>query len=160
MNGGPSAASRWARFGVPAGAALFIVALAGSAAVVPELRPLHFFQALIYVAIVHFGRRGRAEAFGAGVTIAVLWNGLNLFVTHLMQAGAVEIGSWLRTGQSTRVDTMCVFVGGVAHFILIVACLAAFAGPGAGTRPWRRFAAGGALVLAYFALIVFVLAPR
>jgi hypothetical protein len=150
----------WARIGVPAGAALFIVALAVSAAVVPELRPLHVFQAFIYVAIAVFGYRGRAEAYGAGVTIAVVWNGLNLFITHLMQASAMEILSWLRTGQTSRVDTMMVFVGGAAHFLLIVACLAAFAGLGQSRRRWRQFAAGGALVLVYFALIVIVLVPR
>jgi len=42
---------------IPIGAGLFVIALAGSALVVPELRLLHLLQALIYVAIVILARR-------------------------------------------------------------------------------------------------------
>src|SRR5215467_3334001 len=96
MNAEPAAISRlWIRVG----AGLFLVALAVSAFVVPELRPLHFLQALIYVAVVILAPRDSVWALGAGVTIAVVWNSLNLFVTHLAQAGAVAIWDFLRTGQ-------------------------------------------------------------
>jgi hypothetical protein len=44
--------SQWTRVWIPLGVVLFICALALSAFVVPELRPLHTFQALIYVAVV------------------------------------------------------------------------------------------------------------
>ena len=40
--------SHWTRVWIPIGAGLFIAALAGSAVVVPQLRLLHVFQALIY----------------------------------------------------------------------------------------------------------------
>jgi len=152
--------SRWARVGIPVGASLFISALTISAVVVPRLRLLHLFQALIYVAVIALARRSSGWGFGAGVTIAVAWNTLNLFVTHLFQAGAHQLWSLLSTGHVQRVDTMAVFLGGVAHFVLIVACLAAFLQLAPGRKQWAQFVAGGVLALAYFALIAITMAPR
>jgi hypothetical protein len=145
---------------IPIGAVLFVVALTVSAVVVPQLRLLHTLQALIYVAVVILARRNSAWAFGAGVTISVVWNSLNLFVTHLMQAGAIAIWSFLKTGQVQRLDTMMVTVGGIGHFILVAACLAAFLQLGTDSVKWRKFVGGGVVTLAYFALIVAIARPR
>jgi hypothetical protein len=152
--------SAWSRLWVPVGAGLFVLALTVSAAVVPQLCLLHFLQALIYVAIVLLARRNSALGFGAGVAVAAAWNGLNLFVTHLMQAGAVEFWALLHTGHTRRVDTMMVLVGGVGHLILMIACLVAFLHPRAGKREWGKFLAGGAAALAYLGLIIAAAAPR
>ena len=92
--------------------------------------------------------------------MAVAWNGLNLFVTHLMQAGASEFWTLLRTGHTGRLDTVMVLVGGIAHFLLIIACLAAFFHRRPGKKQWGEFAVGGVLVLVYLALIVVLAAPR
>lgn len=147
------------RVWIPVGAALFIIALVGSALVVPQLRRLHFLQALIYVAVVALARRNSVWGFGAGTAVAIFWNGLELFVTHLMQAGAVVFWSFLRTGQVQRLDTMMVTLGGIGHFILIIACLLAL--QDANTKQkWLKFAGGGAIALGYFALIVFIALPR
>jgi hypothetical protein len=43
-----------------------------------------------------------------------------------MLVGARELWSLLGTGQLRRPDTLTVFVGGVGHFVLIIACPAAF----------------------------------
>jgi hypothetical protein len=142
------------------GAGLFLIALAGSALVIPELRPLHLLQALIYVAIIVLARRKSPWAFGAGFTIAVFWNSLSLFVTHLMQAGVAEFWLLLRTGQVQRPDTMMVLVGGIGHFILIAGCIAAMFHLSSDKRRWWKFAGGGILALAYFALIVAVARPH
>ena len=150
----PSTQDRWARAGVALGAALFISALAISAAVVPELRLLHVCQALIYVAVVVFARSNSAWAFGAGVTVAVAWNSLELFVTHNMQRGIVLFWSMLRGGHARGIDTMAVALGGIGHFILIASCLILFFRGGTDGRKWARFAGGGVLVLAYFSAIV------
>jgi hypothetical protein len=153
---GPTSTFTW----IWIGAGLVLIALAGSAFIIPALRPLHLLQALIYVAIIVLARRNSPWGYGAGVTIAVFWNALSLFVTHLMQAGLGELWSLLRTGQVKRPDTLMVFVGGIGHFILIVACLAAIFHRDTGNRRWWKFAGGGILVLAYFALIVAVARPR
>lgn len=145
---------------IPIGALLFISALAGAAAVVPRLRVLHFFQALIYVAVVVFARRGHSAAFGAGIVIAAAWNALNLFITHNFQSGARLLWSYIQSGSASRIDTMMVFVGGVAHFVLIAACTTAFLALRPDGRAWRGFALGGFGVLLYMAAIGFAFGPR
>jgi hypothetical protein len=144
---------------IPVGSGLFVIALIVSALVVPELRLLHFLQALIYVAVVILARRNSVWGLGAGVTTAVVWNSLNLFVTHLAQAGAVTFWHFLTTGEVQRLDTMMVTVGTIGHFILIVACLAALPGT-TENRKWWKFLGGGLAALAYLALIVAIARPR
>ena len=150
----------WTRVWIPTGAVIFVVALTGSALIIPQLRPLHLLQALVYVAVVILARRNSAWGFGAGFTVSVVWNSLNLFVTHLMQAGVVEFWSFLRTGQARRLDTMFVPLGGVGHFILMVACLAAFLELKTDKRKWSKFVFGGAVAVAYLALIIAIARPR
>jgi hypothetical protein len=64
------------------------------------------------------------------------------------------------TGHVRRVDTMMVALGGIAHFLLIIGCMAAFAQLHPGKKEWARFVTGGVAALAYFGLIVFVALPR
>src|SRR5271155_3825012 len=113
MNRGPVNGSLSTRVWIPIGAALFLVALTVSALLIPQLRLLHLLQALIYFAVVILARRGSAWGFGAGFTIGVVWNSFSLFVTHLMQAGAVAFWSFVRTGHVQRLDTMMVALGGI-----------------------------------------------
>ena len=145
---------------IPIGAGLFLVALAVSAAAVPQLRLLHLLQAFIYVAIVILARRNNVFAFGAGFTIAVVWNCLEFFGPHLIQAGAVLLWTFLHTGQVRHVDTMMVPLAGIGHLILIFACLTAFFNQTTGTRKWWKFVVGGVLVLGYFALVIAIARPR
>ena len=86
-------------FWIPFAAALFTIAVIVSAVVLPELRLLHVLQALIYVAIVMLALRNSMWAIGAGLTIAFVWNRLNLFVTHDMQRELTLFWSLLQTGQ-------------------------------------------------------------
>lgn len=147
------------RLWIPFGAVLFLIALAISALVIPQLRLLHVLQGLIYVAIIVLALRESPWAYGAGVAVAVVWNSLSLFITHLMQLGAMLIWSFVRSGQIRRPDTMMVFVGGIAHFILIIACLDAVI-HSRDELKWRRFTLGAVVALAYFAVIVAVARPR
>jgi hypothetical protein len=151
---------RSTRIWIPFGAGLFIVALVGSALVVPQLRLLHAFQALIYVVVILLARRNSALGFGAGTTVAVAWNGLEWLGPHLIQAGARELWTFLGTGHIRRPDTVMVFTGSIAHIVLVVACVAAFRQLHPGKREWWQFLAGGVLVLAYFAVIVITLLPH
>ncbi len=145
---------------IPIGAGLFLVALAVSAVAVPELRLLHFLQALIYVAVVILSRRNNVFALGAGFTIAVAWNCLEFFGPHLIHAGAVMFWSFLHTGQVQHLETLMVPIGGIGHFILMIACPTALIHQTTDTKKWWKFIAGGVLVLEYFALIVAIARPR
>jgi hypothetical protein len=153
-------ASYWSRTWIPTGAGLFILALLGSAVAVPQLRWLHAFQALIYVAVILLGRRNNAMGLGAGTTIAVAWNSLEWLGPHLIQAGAHQFWSLMSTGHIRRLDTLMVFIGAIAHIVLLVACVAAFIQLRPKQKDWRKFLVGGLLVLAYFAAIVAVLRPH
>jgi hypothetical protein len=61
-----------------------------------------------------FAAQFNTYAVGAGFTIAVAWNCLEIFGSHLMQAGAVIFWSFLHTGQVQHLETMMVLVGGSA----------------------------------------------
>jgi hypothetical protein len=142
------------------GAALFLLALLLSAFLVPDLRILHSFQALIYVAVVVLARRNSAWGYGAGFAIAIVWNGMNFFGPHLIQAGAVAFWSWLRTGHEQQLVPMMVTLGALGHFILIFATILAVLRYNAETRKWWKFAGGGVLSIAYFALLVACFRPH
>jgi hypothetical protein len=142
------------------GAALFLVALLVSAIVDPELRVLHCLQALIYVVVIVSARRNSPWGYGAGFAIAIVWNGMNCFGPHLIQAGAVAIWSWLRTGHVQQLVPMMVTLGGLGHFILIFATLMATLRHNAEPRKWWKFAGGGALAVAYLALLVAFALPH
>ncbi len=148
------------RIWIPTGAALFIIALIVSAMVVPQLRLLHFLQAFIYVAVIILARRNSAWGFGAGVAVPVVWNSLQLFITHNMVGGAIAFWSFLHTGHSRRVDTMMVTLGSIGHFILIIACLAAVLNQKTDSKKWWKFGGGAIASLAYLALIVKFALPR
>ena len=160
MRQNPVSASRWIRVSIALGVGLFLLALLLSAVFVPQLRLLHLFQALIYVAVIVLTRRNSPWGFGVGVIIPTAWNCLNLFVTHLFQAGAGQFWSLVRTGHVSRPETLMVMVGGVAHFLLIIACMAGFIQLQPRRKQWGQFFAGGFLALAYFALIIVTAAPR
>ena len=161
MNQAPaSTPSRWIRVSIPIGAGLFTVALAISATIIPQLRLLHLLQALIYVAIIVLAGRNSPWGFGAGVVVPIAWNCLGLFITHLIQVGAGQLWLLMRTGHVTRPDTLAVLLGGVAHFLLIIACIAGFLQLRPSTKQWAQFFAGGLLAMAYFALIIVTTAPH
>jgi hypothetical protein len=160
MRQDPVNVSRWIRVSIALGVGLFLLALLLSAVFVPQLRVLHLFQALIYVAVIVLTRRNSPWGFGVGVIIPTAWNCLNLFVTHLFQAGAGQFWSLVRTGHVSRPETLMVMVGGVAHFLLIIACMAGFILLRPRLKQWGQFFAGGFLALAYFALIIVTTAPH
>jgi hypothetical protein len=161
--------SCWTRASISIGVGLFLLALALSAVIVRQLLYLHLLQALIYLAVLVLTQRNNAWGYGIGVIVPTAWNCLNLFVTHLFQKGAVQFWSlihsgqfWflLRTGQVSRPETMTVMVGGAAHVLIIVACVAGFLHLRPRGMQICQFFGGGVLALAYFALIIAIAAPR
>jgi hypothetical protein len=160
MSQNPVASSRWIYVSIAIAVGLFILCLALSAIIVPQLRLLHLFQALIYVAVLVLTRRNSPWGFGIGVIIPVAWNCLNLFVTHLFQAGAVQFLILVRTGHVSRPETPLVTLACLIHFLLIISCMAGFLQLRPRMKQWFEFFAGGFLALVYFALIIAIAAPR
>jgi hypothetical protein len=151
---------RSAQLWIYLGAALFLLALLLAAVLVPDLRILHSLQALIYVAVIVLARRNSIWGYGAGFSIAILWNAMGLFITHLIQAGAIAFWLLLRTGHAEQLVPMTVALGGVGHFILIFATILAASHLNAENRKWWKFAGGSALSVAYFALLVAFFKPH
>jgi hypothetical protein len=169
MKQNPGGRSRWTRVSIQIGVGLFLLALAPSVVFVPQLLHLHLLQALIYVAVLVLTIRNSPWGYGIGVIIPTAWNCLNLFVTHLFQKGVVQFWSLVRTGQFgfllraghvSRPETMTLVVGGVAHFLIIIACVAGFLQLRPRGKQWSQFFGGGVLALAYLALIIAIAAPR
>jgi cytochrome bd-type quinol oxidase subunit 2 len=117
-------------------------------------------QALIYVAVILLTRRNNPWGFGAGVVVPTAWNCLGLFITHLIQGGAIELWTALHTGHISQPDRVTVLLGGLAHFLLIIACIAGFLQLHPGRKQWAQFFGGGLVAMAYFALIIVTTAPR
>ena len=140
------------------GATLFLVALLGSAIADPELRILHSFQALIYIAVIFLARRNSPWGYGAGFAVAIVWNVLESL--HPLPADAVAIWSSLRIGHIPQLLPMTVMLGAAAHLILIVATLFAVVRHKAEAGKWWKFAGGAVLSIAYFALIVAFALPH
>jgi hypothetical protein len=142
------------------GAAVFLLALLLSAILVPDLRVLHSLQGLIYVAVIVLARRNSPWGYGAGFSVAIVWNAVGLFMTHLVQTGALAFWLLLRTGHTKQLVPMTVALGGIGHFILIFATILATSRLHAENRKWWKFAGGGALSIAYFALLVALFKPH
>jgi hypothetical protein len=68
--------------------------------------------------------------------MATVWNGIGLFVTHLIQSGAVAFWSSLRAGHVQQLVPMMVTLGGIGHLILIFATIVAVLRCSADTRKW------------------------
>jgi hypothetical protein len=79
----------------------------------PDLRILHSLQALIYVVVIVLVRRSSAWGFGADFSIVILWNAMCLFITHLIQTGAIPFWLLLSTGHAEQLVPMTVALDGI-----------------------------------------------
>jgi hypothetical protein len=145
--------SRWPLAVIQAGAVLFIFALVLSVLLDPAVWLLHGLQALIYVAVIVLARRDSAWGFGAGFTVAVLWNSANLFATGFIAAGVDALWAWLRTGHLARPVLLLILVGAAGHFLMILGCLVAFLRGNPKLRRWAEFVGGAALLVVALVLI-------
>jgi hypothetical protein len=75
-----------------------------------------------------------------------------------LQKGAVRFWSLVHTGHV--IQPVLVMVGGVAHFLLIIACMAGFLQLRPRGKQWGKFFGGGFLALGYFALTIAIARPR
>jgi len=139
--------------GAVGGAVLFILALALSTLLDPAVGVLHGAQSLLYIVIAVLIWRRQAWGYGAGVTVAALWNGANLFATGFIAGGLESLWVLLRTGHLSRPALLLVLIGAFGHFLMIAGCLVGFLGTRSEARSWGKFFLGAVLVFLVLAAI-------
>jgi len=149
----PPTRSAWPLAAIYVGASMFVLVLAASAVFDPSIGVLHALQALIYVAVMVFAQRGSPIGFGAGFTIALLWNGANLFATGFIAGGFRSLSLTVTTGHIVRPVLLLVLLGATGHFLMIAGCLAGFFRSGNGRPRWFGFLGGALLGVIALALI-------
>lgn len=143
---------RWIRLFIVVSAVYFMSALFIAAAFEPDIRLLHAFQALIYVAIIVLTRRNSAWGFGIGCFNGAFWN-------YIFIAGAADKIWALLTGHLFRPDLVLETIATVANFLIIIACYTAFIRSRPGANRWTAFITGGILAVGYLILIIVIMRP-
>jgi len=144
--------SVWPLVTIQIGAAMFIAALAASVFFEPSVWLLHTLQALIYVGVIVLVRQNSDFGFGAGFTIAALWNSANLFATGFIRGGIDVLLESPRTEHFAKPGLLLVLVGAAGHFLMIAGCLVCFLRRGPKLRQWGAFLGGG--ILGFCALLI------
>jgi hypothetical protein len=103
---------------IVAGATVFILALAVSALFDADLRWLHVFQALMYVATITLSLRGSRWGYFIGISAAGLWDYTLFFASPL-------IAEFLK--QPTRPDIVVQGLAWLGNLSVIIGCLWAYA---------------------------------
>jgi hypothetical protein len=145
--------SAWPLVTIQAGAALFITALAASVLFEPSVWLLHTLQAVIYVGVIVLVRQNSDWGFGAGFTIALLWNSANLFATGFIRGGIDVLLDLPRTEHSAKPGLLLVLAGAAGHFLMIAGCLVCFLRRSPRLRQWGEFLGGGVLVFCALLII-------
>jgi len=156
-----TSADRWISGLIVFSCLIFILVLGLSAIFDPSIRWLHLFQALIYVAVIVLTRDHSPLGYGAGCVIAAFWNWTNLVHTRFIETGWHELADTLRTGQLNRPDLIVGVFAAFAHFLLIAACVAGFfCLTRRSASDVMRFAAGGAIAVASFVVMIVLFGPQ
>jgi len=143
---------RWISLFILVGAVYFMSALFIAAVFEPDIRLLHAFQALIFVAIIVLTRRNSAWGFGIGCLNRLFWN-------YIFIVGAADKLLLLLTGHLFRPDLVLQAVATVANFMIIIACFTAFIRLKPGVKQWTAFMTGGITAIGYLILIIVIMRP-
>jgi hypothetical protein len=119
----------------------------------PSLRLLHAFQALIYLAVIVLTSRNSPWGFGAGCIISTFWNYI------FLRGAAAEVWAFL-SGHAIRLDIGFQLAATIAHFLLIIACLAGFLRMKPNSKHWAIFLTGGSLAVSYLVLLMMTMRPQ
>jgi hypothetical protein len=148
---------QWVFPTIAANSVLFIIILFVSALWEPAIRILHFFQALIYVAVIWLCARRSAWGYGAGTLIAGFWNWVNIYITTFISSGLQQLELLFQTGHIKAPDQLIGAIAGLAHFILIGVCLTGYFR--LKERNWKtvlQFWGGGVIAIAYLISIILI----
>jgi hypothetical protein len=153
-----SKAADWA---VSAGAGVFIFILSLSAYWEADIRWLHFFQSWMYLAAIALIWRGSKWGYFVGFGAALFWNYTTLFVNTFLKNGWEQARILVQSGHLPRPDLLLAVPGWAGNLAVLVGCSIGYWL--AADKRWTdlfRCAAGFALTLAFFALIVATFQPR
>jgi len=126
--------------------------LAASVFFEPAVWLLHTLQALIYAGVIIMVRQDSDWGFGAGFTIAALWDSANLFATGFIRGGIDVLLNLPRSEHFSKPGLLLVLVGAAGHFLMIAGCLVCFLRRRPRLRQWGAFLGGG--VLGFCALLI------
>ena len=142
-----------------AGAAAFILVLGISAYWQADIRWLHLFQSMMYIATIVLVARGSRWGYFIGASAAGLWDYANIFATSFFFNGLGELSRWARTGRA-RSDLLIAVPAWFANLLVVVGCGWAYARlrpKGAGDV--GRFLLSFALTTGFFAAAMAVFHP-
>ena len=157
-NGQRAGAPEWL---ILIGALVFIIVLAVSAFWEADIRWLHFFQALMYVATIALSLRGNRWGYFIGISAAGSWDYANIVATTFFFNGLRQLSEWIHTGHLARPDLLIAVPAWFSNFFIIVGCLWAYS-----RRPAKRaadiasFLLAFALTTAFFAADMAIFQPR
>jgi hypothetical protein len=141
--------------------AIFIIVLAESAYFEADIRGLHFFQSLIYVAIAVLSLKHSKWGYAMGISIAAFWDGVNIFATSFIRNGFQSWAEFITTGHINNPVTFVAAPAGVDHLLLIICCAWAYAR--LNNKKWRDVGIlfGGAVAsIGYFAGSIVIFGPQ
>jgi hypothetical protein len=143
------------------GASVFVIVLFLAAYWDPTIRWLHFFQAWMYVAAIALSWRGNKWGYFIGISAALFWNYITLFVNTFLKSGLQQFSILLHRGHIPKPDQFIAVPGWLGNALLILGCLLAY------SRVSRkqgsdvlRFLVSFAGATAFFALAMAVSQPR
>lgn len=143
------------------GSGCFIFALWLSAYLDPSIRWLHFFQAWMYLVTLGLSLRQVRWGYFIGLSAAVFWDYVNLFVTTFFISGLHWLGSWVTTGQLQHLDQIVAVPAWIGNFLVIVGCVWGYTQ--LTERPptdIARFIVTFVLTTAFFAIDIALCQPR
>ena len=143
------------------GAGFFIIVLAVSAIWEADIRWLHFFQALMYVATIVLSLRRSRWGYFIGISAAGLWDYANIVATTFFLNGLQQLSEWVHTGALVRPDLLIAVPAWFSNFFVIVGCLWAYWRLSAkGAADIARFVTAFALTTGFFAADMALFQPR
>jgi hypothetical protein len=143
------------------GATFFILVLAVSALWEADIRWLHFFQALMYVATIALGLRGNRWGYFIGISVAGLWDYANIVATTFFFNGLQQLSEWVHTGHLARPDLLIAVPAWFSNFFVIVGCVWAYSRLTPKTASdIARLLVAFALTTAFFAADMAIFQPR
>jgi hypothetical protein len=143
------------------GGCFFMLMLGLSAYWEPDIRWLHFLQALMYVATIVLGLHRNSWGYFIGFSAAGLWIYANLFATTFFLNGLQQLSQWVHTGHLERADLLIAVPAWFSNLLVVIGCAwGYFRSPTRSLRDAVRFLVTFALTTGFFALDMALFQPR